>query len=72
MFLIMTFGPTWAVIIFAFNFTIRMDFGQILEDVFQTKDPVDKIKVITGPLDDFVDEEIDCLEASIDEENKMA
>ena len=49
-----------------------MDFGQILEDVFQTKDPVDKIKVITGPLDDFVDEEIDCLEASIDEENKMA
>ena len=33
---------------------------------------MDEIKDVDGPLDDFVDEEIDCLEASIDEENKMA
>ena len=31
-----------------------------------------EIKDVDGPLDDFVDEKIDCLEASIDEESKMA
>ena len=43
-----------------------------LKFLHQTKDSVVEIKDVDGPLDDFVDEKIDCLEASIDEESKMA